>query len=197
MKKKVILFSLFLSIINRNIAQNLTTSLRVGADYNETYLVVPNSLGPSHIGGYQSIWGYRAGIALDAHIYKKFSLDTEIGYSSGGFASHNKAVTVHLDQVYLSVTPQYRVFPFLKLKAGVLLNGNFKSNVYTGKWVDPFNYGLTGGATGVVGRFELGVRYTHYLNPYTNYKNVSKFFGDAFEYWNTTSIFLGFKFWKH
>jgi len=91
-------------------------------------------------------------------------------------------------------TPQYSIFKFLKIKAGILLNGNFKSNVYTGKSIEPFIYGLTGGITGNLGRFELGVRYTHYLNPYYNYIKITPI--TAFEYWNTISLFLGFKFWK-
>jgi hypothetical protein len=197
MKKIVAIFSLFMSIVNNNDAQNLTTSIRIGPDYDETYLVVEDILGPSNIGKHISTWGYRAGLSFDAKLFKDFSLDSEIGYSLGGYKGrYNGIYREDIHQMYLSVTPQYSVSKFLKLKGGVMLNYNFKPSNAVGQFIEPYNYGLTGGITGNYGLFELGFRYTHYLNPYFSYRKLASFFDNGFEYWDTYSFFLGFKFWK-
>ena len=178
-------------------AQTLTASLRVSADYNKTYLLVEDLFSITNIAPFESIWGYRAGLSLNTKLYKSLSLDSELGYSRGGFDGHNKAYRKNIDQIYISVAPEYEVLKFIKLKAGLLLNYNIKNNDWLAKDVEPFNYALTTGISANYKSFELGVRYTHYLNPYFSYKKRSEIFDNGFEYWNTTSIFLGFKFWKH
>ncbi len=196
MKKISILLFLFLLIKTNTFAQGLIASLRVGMDYNETYLIVNDVLGVSNIGDFTSIWGYRAGVALDAKVYKSFSLDSELGYSRGGFDGFNHLYRRNIDQIYLSVTPQYSVFKFLKIKGGLLLNYNIKSTDHIVTHVEPLNYGLTAGITGSFDWFELGFRYTSYLSPYYSYRKVDTIFDDGYQYWNIYSFFMGFKLWK-
>ena len=107
MKKISILLFLFLLIKTNTFAQGLIASLRVGMDYNETYLIVNDVLGVSNIGDFTSIWGYRAGVALDAKVYKSFSLDSELGYSRGGFDGFNHLYRRNIDQIYLSPYRQF------------------------------------------------------------------------------------------
>jgi hypothetical protein len=191
--------SLIMAFSSAIAAQNLTASLRVGMDYNETYLVVNNILGTSNIGDFTSIWGYRAGIALDAKVYKAFSLDTELGYSQGGFeGGYKQAYRKNINQIYLSIAPQYDVLKFLKIKGGLLLNYNIKSKSsdFILNNVEPLNYGLTGGITGSFDWFEVGFRYTHHLNYYYSFKKRDPIFDDGYQYWNIYSFFMGFKLWK-
>lgn len=197
--KKIIIpvcLSLILACSSAIAAQNLTASLRVGRDYNETYLVVKNFLGPIRYGDFTSRWGYRAGIALDAKVYKAFSLDSELGYSRGGFDGYQHVYRKSIDQIYLSVAPQYDVFKFLKIKGGLLLNYNIKSTDHILSTVEPLNYGLTTGITGSFDWFEAGFRYTHYLNYYYAYKKRNVGFDNGYQYWNIYSFFMGFKLWK-
>jgi hypothetical protein len=197
MKKTLILFLFCCICINKNHAQNLTASLRVGPDYDQTYLAI-EGLGTSNIGGHIPMWGYRAGLSLDAKLFKKFSLDSELGYSFGGYKGKFQGIYQEgINQLYLAVAPQYSVSKYLKLKGGLMFNYNFKPSNSVGRFIEPFNYGLTGGVTGNYGLFELGFRFTHYLNPYFSYKKISPIFADGFEYWNIYSFFLGFKFWDN
>jgi hypothetical protein len=198
MKKVTISVCLLIvmALLSENFAQNLTASLRVGTDYDETYLVVTDVLGSTNIGDFTSIWGYRAGVALDAKVYKSFSLDSELGYSRGGFDGFRHVYRRNIDQVYLSVTPQYSIFKFLKIKGGLLINYNIKSTDHIVKHVEPLNYGLTAGITGSFDWFELGFRYTSYLSPYYSYRKVDTIFDDGYQYWNIYSFFMGIKLWK-
>ncbi len=197
---KIVITPVYLSLImalsSAISAQSLTTSLRVGMDYNETYLVTDNLLGTSNYGDFTSIWGYRAGVTLDAKVYKAFSIDSELGYSRGGFDGYQHAYRKNIDQVYLSLTPQYDVFRFLKIKGGLLLNYNIKSTDFILNTVEPLNYGLTTGITGSFDWFEVGFRYTHYLNYYYAYKKRNVGFDNGYQYWDIYSFFMGFKLWK-
>jgi hypothetical protein len=177
-------------------AQNLTASLRLGKDYNETYLVVNNLLGPISYGDFTSRWGYRAGIALDTKVFKSFSLDSELGYSLGGFDGYQHVYRKNIHQIYLSLAPQYVVFKFLKIKGGLLLNYNIKSTDYILSTVEPLNYGLTTGITGSFDWFEAGFRYTHHLNYYYSYKKRNVGFDNGYQYWDIYSFFMGFKLRK-
>ena len=86
---EIITAFIFLFFVNSIIyAQNISTAIRISADYNKTYLIIDDPIltnSTGNIGAYTSIWGFRAGISCDKKVYKAFSMESEIGYSSGGF----------------------------------------------------------------------------------------------------------------
>ena len=193
MKKKLSLLFIYVFISFITLAQTQSFSIKIGGDYWQTKLQTEQPLVQNSIGGHSSIYGYRLGVSYQRSIYRKFSLLSDLGYSQGGFA-YDKSLPLKLNQIYISFTPQFSLNKHLKIHVGGILHYNFRKDSLLSYNIEPINWGICGGASFVLDRFELGFRYIQYLNYYYDYRKIYSFAVDEKQYWSVKGLFMSYRF---
>lgn len=196
MKKNIYILTICFLSYNIASAQKSGLSLLLGGDYWQTTFVNEEFfLGNVRFGSFTSIYGYRIGVSYHLQLIDKFSIATKIGYTLGGFDGYEHQYSVKINQGWLSLTPQYQLNRLVKLNAGGMLNFNFPNkNNFLQKNISPINFGVSGGVSLILNRFEVGCQYTHFLNAYYDYKKLLPDLPTSQkQYWNVMGVFVAYR----
>jgi hypothetical protein len=169
MKNLLFLISLFsLFSLPAIFAQKATLSLRQSTSYNTTHVTVETLFGSggSTFLPHNSFVGGRIGVNFNQPLFKKFSVDAESGYALGGYRYKlsNNAESYH--QVYLTIAPQYELFPQFNIGLGLVGDYKFKTGV------SGFNFGYSANISKSFGKFGVGFRFINFFNDHFNEKVI-------------------------
>ncbi len=177
------------------VSQNL--SFKVGYDYWQTHLERTELFSSNiRIGGHSSTYGYRAMFSYELPVMKSWYVGSDIGFSQGGFDLYQHTSSIKINQIFVSLAPQYHVNKWIKVHLGGLLHYNFRKEKTLSEHVSNLNGGVCGGVSVYHKKIELGVRYTKYLNPYYDYDKIYSLANGEKQYWNVMGVFLGYRFWQ-
>ncbi len=175
-------------------AQNWKLDFHSSINYVSTYRITESifNIGWSDYVPYRPRIGTNIGISLNRSIFKRFSLETEMGYSLSGYnfvaqppntfgiptATNAKIVNIH--QIYGQLSAKYTNRNFY-LNLGLLNNQNL-GNLNTA--FNRNNWAYTLGAGYQFNKLGIGAKYTSYLTPYLEIVNLFKY------YWQEYSLNL-------
>lgn len=177
-------------------AQNWKLDLHSSLDYISTYRTSESVLtvGWSDYVPYRPRIGTHIGVSINRIIFKRFSMETEIGYSLSGYnfvstppssfgtPINNNGKIVNIHQIYGSLSAKYTDKKFY-LNLGLINNqnlGNLNSTFNKNNWAYTFGFGYHFNKLG------MGVKYTNYATSYLSILNLFKY------YWQEYSLSLSY-----